>query len=106
MLDGIMVDVIEVSLQVGLIPDDMFPEPPLPDAPPTIVVAGVADRASPPASVQIACRGIPHDGWERLTSPENRKNQKIVGANVAFRCKRLHSGRPKRETKVTSTLVG
>ena len=49
-LDGVVVDVIEVSLKVSLITDDVFPEPPLPDAPAAIAAARVADRALLPAA--------------------------------------------------------
>ena len=48
-LDRVVVDVIQVPFQVGPIADDMFPEPPLPDAPATIMATRFADRALPSA---------------------------------------------------------
>src|SRR4051812_24846770 len=49
MLDRIEVDVLQVSLQVILVADDMLPESPLPDATTAVPPARVADVAFPSA---------------------------------------------------------
>ena len=72
MLDRVVMDVVKVAFQVGLVADDVLPEPPLPNAAAAVVAAGVANRALPSAG------GRPRQGKRPLDARPPRGEIRVA----------------------------